>query len=357
MIRALSIALTALVMAVAAAATPAAFTDVTVSGINLQDIDIINEVVNAIEERRLAADPYHYEDLLPLVETNDSLQVYVLWRNMQTVASAMRGYYRDPGVSLTNATFPVFASAEALYERAGMSTNGWRKATVFDPAVHEWRDPADAMWTNQVGNGWGLFAAGDIIGPRLIDDIQRVAGVLNEAIVDSSPSWQEGVSNRVGGSGIETNGYEAASASLAARWPTFARNGWSSRPYSESLARAYSGVSYKLEGDTKQNTLSVSVATNAIALGGSVRFWVYPEVLGLVGVTNTFDTTSGLDESTWTAFSTVAAVTNAISSMLGDVTTTPPAPPSPPASGTYSTHGWRITDETATWIPDWTHSR
>jgi len=63
-------------------------------------------------------------------------------------------------------------------EGSGVSSNGFRRATVYNPGSgDDWSVINGGMWTN-AGNGYGYIQAGDILGPWVVDDIMRGMSTL-----------------------------------------------------------------------------------------------------------------------------------------------------------------------------------
>ena len=54
-----------------------------------------------------------------------------------------------------------------FFVEAGLSPNGWRNATNYNPAVNNWRDFNDPMYIYR-----SSIEQGDIVGPWIIDDLQ-----------------------------------------------------------------------------------------------------------------------------------------------------------------------------------------
>jgi len=141
---------------------------------------ILYEVVLAYRERR----EFVAGDLRDLPESGDDVgrrsgtTPIDAWWNMQD------WYYDNyaawlatnslPAVGTTNA--PVnYASRAEFYAAAPMASNGYRRATVYDPdAGDDWTVLEGGMWTN-AGNGYGRMVVGDILGPWILDDLQRAA--------------------------------------------------------------------------------------------------------------------------------------------------------------------------------------
>lgn len=57
---------------------------------------------------------------------------------------------------------------QALFADAGITNGFFRKATEYDPSIHDWTDRNDPMYTT------GYASSGDILGPWLVEDIRLV---------------------------------------------------------------------------------------------------------------------------------------------------------------------------------------
>jgi len=77
---------------------------------------------------------------------------------------------------ITNIDDIVYSDQVSYFVDAGLSSNGWRNATNYNPLVNDWKDFDDPMYIYRT-NAFGEFSAeikqGDIYGPWLIDDLQR----------------------------------------------------------------------------------------------------------------------------------------------------------------------------------------
>jgi len=188
MIRRLTI-LAAAICLMVLPASAATFTPVTAGSDYLQDQSSSNspswQVFNAYAERY----QFHYGTSRPprnvpapgtnmqalsvqgatgtnAVDMYGAIQLYVVTQSVYVATNFI-------GTSYTNGVNTWALTWEKIKLLSGMSTNGWRKATVWNPSIHDWRIVDDAMWTNTTGNGYGYIEAGDIIGPWIIDDLQR----------------------------------------------------------------------------------------------------------------------------------------------------------------------------------------
>jgi len=229
----------------ATSAIAATFTDMTVDGVILSETSTHNELYQSFYERYRFASATTNETTFAqhapgweFTEVEDpassfsfgtwlQMQYWVEWSSsavgmwsMCTNAPSQVGGLAD--LLLITNTAQVFAAA-------GMSTNGWRKATVYDPDIHNWEDPYDEMWTNTVGNGYGKIAEGDIFGPWILDDLQRSVDVFRMRLFNSSPPSYAGNMVSAGsknrrsigvGFGTRTNSYAGAVALIQSQWPT-----------------------------------------------------------------------------------------------------------------------------------------
>jgi hypothetical protein len=65
-----------------------------------------------------------------------------------------------------------FYTLSAHRDNAGMSASGFRRATSWNPEASDWTDVDDGMFAH------GLMQEGDIIGPWILDDLQRAFDAL-----------------------------------------------------------------------------------------------------------------------------------------------------------------------------------
>jgi len=167
MIRLVSIITALVVSATAYAASP--FT--SASGHIVRDVDLWNELVTAHNER------------IQLVVSRPPFVVGEPVRFSTSNINAMQGrvatMFDDGWVK--EKTLPselvdiieTYASNEYtnFLQDAGMSTNGFRRATTFYRGSDDWTDVEGAMW-QRPENGYGNVQAGDIVGPWIFDDLQ-----------------------------------------------------------------------------------------------------------------------------------------------------------------------------------------
>jgi len=85
---------------------------------------------------------------------------------------------------------------------AGLSSNGWRVAYEYNTASNDWTDLDDPMYVHSASENTDLFN-GEILGPWIIDDLQKALGSMNYYI-DRTPTWNsKGETNLWLGSGID----------------------------------------------------------------------------------------------------------------------------------------------------------
>ena len=70
-----------------------------------------------------------------------------------------------------DAAIDVYTTATLLSD-AGLSASGWRRATEWVPGT------VDGTWQNDVSFSYGQPEPGDILGPWIIDDLQKVFNVM-----------------------------------------------------------------------------------------------------------------------------------------------------------------------------------
>jgi hypothetical protein len=378
----------ALVVVVFAAAAPAAtFTDVTAPGFLIRSAAAWNEVEIGYNQR-LAL---HATTLMPTNRysvAGDGLQylraaagatAHTVTRWLQEGVSnlVVAGWYTGTNMPDTATVLPVYTNFVDFALDAGISTNGFRRATSYDRAVDDWTDPDDAMWS-RAGNGYGTASQGDIIGPWLIDDLQRALGRMDIAV--ASPTWFAGGVTNAGFSGsqnAQTNWADAVSGALAA-YPGSPTVGSSDRPLARFTGRYYysgfhGGYRYEAGGYGWFNRARWNAGahgTNALAmvqaLGGDVAFYAFSIVSSLhSGYDRQFDANgTGLVEDAFARFSTASFTggdTNQYhySGWLNDsvATSAPPACDEPGAETPERIKGFAVTAEKALIRLNWSHTR
>ncbi len=146
---------------------------------------LIGEIVLALNERyyavngALAVTPANYAAGQDALKT--SLWItYGLQPTLETLATSYvndaAGTY-DPHLLAPPIPLHTLATWRAA---AGLSSSGFRRARAWNPAVDDWTDLGDPMWTvsGQHDGGFGQIQAGDIYGPWILDDLQKGLSAL-----------------------------------------------------------------------------------------------------------------------------------------------------------------------------------
>ena len=348
----------------------APFTAIGTGSDYLQDAatnGILYEVVNAYRERREFIDG----GLRDLPEAGDDVQrrsgttPIDAWYNMQD-------WYRDnyaawlatntlPAAGSTNAP-ANYASLPEFYAAASMSTNGYRRATVYDPdAGDDWTVLYGGMWTN-AGNGYGRMAVGDIIGPWILDDLQRSASAC-QARQFQPHANASGIAERRGHFADQTYSYTEATANAyrsnaVANWAAATNAPKTSGDYYSIAREHYAGLLlyYGWTGERRHSTPAVTnIATSlaydwdAILLPTAPAGGDYWDGDGL-----------GWTEGVWVAHDSGAGsgATIATDLLTGVDTNTIPLDIAPALTyPTYTNQGCRVTDIRIIVSPAFSHTR
>jgi hypothetical protein len=143
---------------------------------NVLQADLVNEIVRGIRERR--APTISAADGLPAnVAPGDVAQSAATWAGWQdTIEDLCATIYLDHTVDLeTNMTGFTAMTLARAQELSGL-TYGFRRATAWDPAVNDWTDYNDPMYS------YGHAQQGDIFGPWILFDLQALLKVLKWTI-------------------------------------------------------------------------------------------------------------------------------------------------------------------------------
>jgi hypothetical protein len=146
-----------------------AFTTIT-AGLDWQPLAFINELVKGFSERRQASGGAAFD----LVVSGDALQDPAFWQALQNGIDGIVTSFCDHvnGVPIAGRTSVLMFTLAAWRAAAGLHVDGWRRATEWDLATNDWTDPADAMYSH------GVLQDKDIIGPWLMDDLQKALSAL-----------------------------------------------------------------------------------------------------------------------------------------------------------------------------------
>jgi hypothetical protein len=91
-------------------------------------------------------------------------------------------------------------------------TNGYRRARYYDPATNDWTNFADPMFSaaSPYDGGFGVITNHDILGPWIIDDLQRGFDALSTLLAKGSISSVSTSYFRQGLSSSPSNTYDHA---------------------------------------------------------------------------------------------------------------------------------------------------
>lgn len=218
-----------------------AFTEI-VHGLDWQDISFLNELVGAWQERwdAMGLSAAYKPALFAAGDDIQTIGGAWNWYTCDTCFRHMQLWldwcteYDDLWVNheetITGSSdIPVF-DLESFRDVAGLHADGWRRATSWDPATDDWTDLEDAMWSRD-GNGFGEMEAADIIGPWILDDLQKAFDALRWRLklVNHGGSAQWNAFTNVyyrECDGIDSGG--DCAAALAAALADWSANSWQS---------------------------------------------------------------------------------------------------------------------------------
>ena len=241
-----------------------------------------------------------------------------------------------------------YPTINAFFAGAGMSSNGYRRAYVYDPTTNNWRDVDDPMYSHTTSSS---LATGEILGPWVIDDLQLALNHMQYYAKSwDSFSGYTGTYNIASSYGFSQVSWEASKESYRA-WSESSSIGYKPRKLS------YGYISTEKDPDQWYasqsayiNTLKSPVIASDSPLnmyGGTLLFAAYATsyYYGLSS-SNVFDAFGTvLEQDAYKIFdesSVIVGNTNAVlSSVLGDLTQ--PAWCSPPAIGVSSSRGYDVT--------------
>lgn len=157
------------------------------------------------------------------------------------------------GESVANGIPPLMSWAD-LHTVASVSASGFRRAVAWDPTMSDWTDPADPMFS------FGYLQPGDIIGPWILDDLQRILSACKHV------AWVEASSVAVN----EVRAYAASDYDCATAY-TQAAASWAAAPweandtYLPGLSTSYSNRTglYRFSGLRLRSTLTIPAAVFA----------------------------------------------------------------------------------------------
>jgi len=231
----------------------------------------------------------------------------------------------------------IYSSDEEFLLALGL-TNGWRKATSYDPATNDWRDLDDTMYGTGTNTSIDIVA-GEILGPWIIDDLQKALGGLKywvsfDNVVYADLSWvTNGLSvNYAYSDGDSTNSWaEAKSNAETGFTPSLERAGLPSK-YTRGYRFAF-GITIEYGWRARARSQSAKLLISNIyrgsnntvnVLGGTIRTAVYGDEPSVVRDRPfTFDSNGDdIENNKWTIFDSISVTAgntnNFMSSTFGD---------------------------------------
>jgi len=369
----------------ATSAIAATFTDMTVDGVILSETSTHNELYQSFYERYRFASATTNETTFAQhapgwefteVEDPASSFSYGTWLQMQywvEYSSSAVGKW----AMCTNAPSQVAALADLLpitntvqvFSAAGMSTNGWRKATVYDPDIHNWEDPYDAMWTNTVGNGYGKIAEGDIFGPWILDDLQRSVDVFRMRLFNSHEGnmFSTELKTRRSitlGFGNRTNSYAASVSLLESNWTTYSSHLENDAfPAARGAVEAYTDGDFEAFGYVLGPTSVGGIQVGPLSGSISLHVYAYSQKYGYTGESPSYNAMgTGLIETNFARVVTdvfPASTTNRTltTSGFGYSHEDCPEIPTPVTEYGRTSAGYEVMGVIVLIAPDWPYTR
>jgi hypothetical protein len=148
---------------------------------DMQSKDILDELMLSVRERQLAL----YWVVNPVsasINAGQDIQSVSFWSTLQGAVNAMcsafnpsspydTGGFIDEDYELEGSTAPTYFTTSALYTKAGIPS-GFRRVEIGKKYPSDWTDYNDPSFT------YGTIGIGDVIGPWLIVDLQKVLTIL-----------------------------------------------------------------------------------------------------------------------------------------------------------------------------------
>lgn len=357
------------------------FTDVTAAGFLIRSAAAWNEVETAYSERQILTYPsgmatnLYARPGVGMQRPARRVPVNSLQEGVSNMVYA--GWYTGSNMPDSAVDLPVYTNFVEFALDAGLSTNGFRRATSYQREVDDWTNPDAAMWS-RAGNGYGIAQVGDIIGPWLIDDLQRALARMDIAVM--SGNWNsEGVTNT--GFGASQNAgltWSAAVGHVATNYPGTPYVGGSSplsvyygRYYYQSFSGSWRYWALVNSNFSKLRWNAGAEGTNSLAviqaLGGSLGYYAFAicsSVYSTGYVQQYDDNGTGLLQDYYTRFSDVtfaAGSTNQYynSAWLNDsvATTIPAVCEEPDETTPQHVRGFQVTGEKILVRLNWSHTR
>jgi len=191
-----------------------------IDGLDWTNVSFLDEIINAYDERAQAIPtsniPY------PIVAGTDIQNKYI-WAGIQAWLETNCVNYVNHTLTLNGLTATDFAFTLTTWRAvAGLDSSGFRRATNWDPLTNVWTNLSDPMYTPAQGGGFGNMVAGDIIGPWIIDDLQKAFTALKWTFADaynSTSNVRKGFENGVS--------YADCDTAYASGYNVFVNDAWS----------------------------------------------------------------------------------------------------------------------------------
>ena len=153
-------------------ATAGDFTEI-VSGLNWPSSNFLSELSVSLEERSCATGT----EVSNVVWLGMNAASKTWWNYFQVwITNNCDDYVDWPRMGHTASNGWKWFSPTSFFAAAGIPTQGWRRATTWDVTINDWTDTNDAMYA------FGNVSGGDIIGPWLMDDLQKAFVVLTNTV-------------------------------------------------------------------------------------------------------------------------------------------------------------------------------
>lgn len=217
-----------------------AFTPIE-QGRDWQDMDLFNECVLGYYERRNAAENANDSGSGPL-EPGGDIQALALWTEIQNWLEENCVNFVDHNVAIEGAASVTMFTLATWRAAAGLDVDGFRRATVWVP------DPTSPDWTADPDFSFGVMQAGDILGPWILDDLQKGLSALKWTV---EPSVEESLSSldpdihnkRVSHYGAVSCEQERADAianwDIPGSYTEFSYGNWGYNAYYDCYVRSY----------------------------------------------------------------------------------------------------------------------
>ncbi len=362
-------------------AIAAQFTDVTANNFLIRDATAWNEIEHGFTERWALIYPYSMGTNM-YSQPGQGLQYsrpgyYNAWlatKLLQDNVSNMvyHGWYIGTNMPLAIETLATYTNFIQFSASAGLSSNGWRRATTYIRETDDWTDVEDPMW-RRPENGYGTARQGDIIGPWLIDDLQRALARMD--ILDGSflLKWNSGgiTNGAYTGSAYDQSTWAGARDSAIEEYPGTPRGVTFNAPYSHFRGSRITSTRYGASIYANFNRLLWNIGYYPFTLstiqgrGAEIGYYALAVAVGTFEHSSVFnDNGTGLIESHYTRFdvgSITVGDTNSYytSAWLNDgiVDSAPPPCAEPDATTPKTETGFKITGQKILIRLNWSHTR